>query len=239
LLRRVLGREEFESIVHSLNEAPPCAETIGSIYRRCQDFHEDEILPRLARGETVLMVAHQYALEAYALVLEGLAPSEYYNCSFFKGKALSVEEMKNYHYKTTSATQKKIDEIGDKTVLHGTKIAALLFFIGVIARALPGLWNAPLVSVHFGPIFQVIVTFCLAISSWFVYLEIDMSNDLANTHRLESTIVLVLYVLRIGILSVGSLWILQDANLRADNAVWKETAERLVGEGKAVDFFQD
>jgi len=217
LLRRALGHEEFEHMVHSSDDAPPCAETMGSIYRRVQDFHCQEILPRLARGENVLVVAHQYVLEAYALVLEDLPPSEYYSFSLPNGKALSIDEMKAYRYKTTSPTQKKIDEVGDKIVLHGTKLAAILFLVGMVARALPGLWNDPWISPHLGPIFQATVTFCLAVSSWFVYLEIDLGNALANTDRGDSLIVLVVYLIRMGILATGTLWILQDTNsLSAD-----------------------
>jgi bisphosphoglycerate-dependent phosphoglycerate mutase len=216
LLRRALGHEDFENMVHSPSEAPPCAETIGSIYKRCQEFHEMEILPRLSRGETVLVVAHQYVLEAYALILEGLSPRDYYSFSLPNGKALSAEDMKNYRYKTTSKWQKRIDVIGDKTILHGTKIAAVLFTLGMIIRSLPSLWGQPITNMAFGPVFQATVTICLAVSSWFVYLEIDLSNAWANTPKLESKIVLAVYAFRVGLIAVGGLVLLQDSDIRDD-----------------------
>lgn len=221
LLRRALGHEEFEGMVHSSGEAPPCAETIGSIYRRCDEFHSEEILPRLQRGENVLVVAHQYVLEAYALLLEGLNPSEYYSFSLPNGKALSAEDMKAYRYKTTSVWQKKIDEIGDKTILHGTKIAAILFFIGMIIRALPSLWGQPITSMTFSSIFQTVITTCLAVSSYFVYLEIDLTNAYTNTPKIESFIVAIVYIIRVGIAFFG-LFILGDSNVRPDMIVSAE-----------------
>ena len=176
LLRRALGHREFERMVHSSDEGPPCAESIGSIYKRCKDFHREEISPCISSGQNVLVVAHQYILEAYALVLEDLPPTEYYSFSLPNGKALSAEDMKKYRYQTTSEWQKRIDVFGDKTVLHGTKIAAVLFVVGLVIRALPSLWGQPVTHETFGPLFQFVVTLCLTVSSWFVYLEIDLSN---------------------------------------------------------------
>ena len=216
LLRRALRHEEFERMVHSPAEAPPCAETIGSIYKRCGEFHQTEIIPRVARGETILVVSHQYVLEAYALLLEGLPPSEYYSFSLPNGKALSAEDMKEYRHKTTSEWQKRIDVFGDKTILHGTKIAAVLFTIGMLIRSLPSLWGQPITSVAFGPIFQVVITACLAVSSWFVYLEIDLSNAYANTPALESMLVAGVYIVRIVVVAVVGLMLLMESTIRDD-----------------------
>ena len=49
-----------------------------------------------------------------------------------------------------------------------------------------------------------------------MYLEIDLSNAWANTPKIESAIVLGVYVFRILVIAVGGLLLLKDSDIRPD-----------------------
>jgi broad specificity phosphatase PhoE len=93
LLRCSLGYRHFENMLHSPDEAPPAGEPIGHIYERFASFYEELVIPRLERGENVLVVSHQYLLEAAVLYLCGKRPEEYHHLKLPNGKALSREEL--------------------------------------------------------------------------------------------------------------------------------------------------
>ena len=67
MLMRVLGYNRYQSILHSRDESPLGGEGMHSIYRRCRQFYETVVEPRLERGENVLVVCHSYVLMACLL----------------------------------------------------------------------------------------------------------------------------------------------------------------------------
>ena len=130
LLRQALGHHTFEHLLHSPFAAPPTAETIDSIYRRCAEFDAEVIQPHLSRGETILVVSHQYTLEAMAVHLAGLPSSAYYSFSLPNGKAMSIEDMGKYRVASTSPVQMRIDAFGDHVTLVATKLNLACFLLG-------------------------------------------------------------------------------------------------------------
>lgn len=65
---------EFLKFVRLYNTAPPGGESDKQVVAREQKFFDAEVLPRLARGENVLIVCHSGSVRAFDIVL-GLYPA--------------------------------------------------------------------------------------------------------------------------------------------------------------------
>lgn len=57
-------------------EAVTRTESLRDVERRVRSFHQDDALPHLAAGETVLVVAHGNSLRGYCAVLDALSDEE-------------------------------------------------------------------------------------------------------------------------------------------------------------------
>src|SRR5918997_90559 len=124
LLRLALGYEGFEEMLHSHKEAPPAGEKIAQVYSRAARFYEDKIVPHLERGETVLVVCHQYVLEPLALYLSGLPPTAYKPLKLPNGKALSGVDLVKFRDKESGGAASVRKEINDLSVMWAILIYA-------------------------------------------------------------------------------------------------------------------
>ncbi len=68
------GEEQVRLWRRSFDVAPPNGESLGDTVARVTPFFTVELLPRVMRGENVLVVAHGNSLRALAMGLEGLTP---------------------------------------------------------------------------------------------------------------------------------------------------------------------
>lgn len=68
------GEEQVRLWRRSFDVAPPNGESLGDTVARVTPFYHTELLPRVMRGESVIVVAHGNSLRALAMGLEGLTP---------------------------------------------------------------------------------------------------------------------------------------------------------------------
>ncbi len=68
------GEEQVRIWRRSYDVAPPNGESLRDTVARVAPFYNSELLPRLMRGERVVVVAHGNSLRALAMSLEGLTP---------------------------------------------------------------------------------------------------------------------------------------------------------------------
>lgn len=185
LLRLALGYEGFEEMLHSHNEAPPAGEKIAEVYSRAARFYEDKIVPHLERGETVLVVCHQYVLEPLALYLSGLPPQAYKHLKLPNGKALSGVDLVKFRDKESGGAASVRKEINDLSIMWAILIYAAAFLLGSLARAIStseaGIGSA---------LFRVIIVACLAASTFYTYLDIDFA---ASKRKVTSTVKYLVY----------------------------------------------
>ena len=185
LLRLALGYEGFEEMLHSHNEAPPAGEKIAQVYSRGARFYEDKIVPHLERGETVLVVCHQYVLEPLALYLSGLPPTAYKHLKLPNGKALSGVDLVNFRDKESGGAASLRKEINDLSIMWAILIYAAAFLLGSLARAI-STSEAGIPSV----LFRAIIVACLAASTFYTYLDIDFA---ASKRKVTSTVKYLVY----------------------------------------------
>ncbi|MEG4484032.1 histidine phosphatase family protein [Microcoleus sp. D2_18a_B4] len=185
LLRLALGYEGFEEMLHSHNEAPPAGEKIAQVYSRAARFYEDKIVPHLERGETVLVVCHQYVLEPLALYLSGLPPTAYKHLKLPNGKALSGVDLVKFRDKESGGAASLRKEINDLSIMWAILIYATAFLLGSLARAI-STSEAGIPSV----LFRAIIVACLAASTFYTYLDIDFA---ASKRKVTSTVKYLVY----------------------------------------------
>jgi len=185
LLRLALGYEGFEEMLHSHNEAPPAGEKIAQVYSRAARFYEDKVVPHLERGETVLVVCHQYVLEPLALYLSGLPPTAYKHLKLPNGKALSGVDLVKFRDKESGGAASVRKEINDLSIMWAILIYAAAFLLGSLARAI-STSEAGIPSV----LFRAIIVACLAASTFYTYLDIDFA---ASKRKVTSTVKYLVY----------------------------------------------
>ncbi|MEL6355252.1 MAG: histidine phosphatase family protein, partial [Cyanobacteria bacterium J06627_28] len=135
LLRLALGYDGYEEFLHSHNETPPSGESIEKVYNRVAQFYEEEVAPRLARGENVLVVCHQYVLEPLALYLSGLPATNYHHLKLPNGKALNQDELVAFQKKESSGTASLRKKINDLAVMRGVWMNAIAFITGILLKS--------------------------------------------------------------------------------------------------------
>jgi len=74
--RKKWGEEQVHIWRRSYDIAPPGGESLKDTLARTLPYYVTEILPRVLRGERVLVVAHGNSLRALVMVLERLSPEE-------------------------------------------------------------------------------------------------------------------------------------------------------------------
>jgi 2,3-bisphosphoglycerate-dependent phosphoglycerate mutase len=185
LLRLALGYEGFEEMLHSHNEAPPAGEKIAQVYDRAARFYDEKVVPHLERGETVLVVCHQYVLEPLALYLSGLHPTAYKHLKLPNGKALSREELVKFRDKESGGTAALRKEVNDLSIMWAILLYAVAFLLGSLIRAVTGLdGGLP------PDLFRAIVVLSLAASTFYTYLDIDFA---ASKRKVTATVQYIVY----------------------------------------------
>ena len=173
-------------MLHSHNEAPPAGEKIAQVYDRAARFYEEKVVPHLKRGETVLVVCHQYVLEPLALYLSDLPPTAYKHLKLPNGKALSKEELVKFRDKESGGAAALRKEINDLSIMWAILIYAATFLLGSLVRAVSAS-EAGIPS----ELFRAIIVASLAASTFYTYLDIDFA---ASKRKVTTTVKSVVYL---------------------------------------------
>ncbi|HLO51248.1 MAG TPA: histidine phosphatase family protein [Kamptonema sp.] len=185
LLRLSLGYEGFEEMLHSHNEAPPTGEKISQIYVRASSFYKERVVPHLERGETVLVVCHQYVLEPLALYLSDLPPTAYHSLKLPNGKALSRDELVKFRDKESGGAAALRKKVNDLSIMWAILLYAVAFLLGSLLRAVStSPQGIP------SELFRAIIVVCLAMSTFYTYLDIDFAG---SKRKVTSTVKYVVY----------------------------------------------
>src|SRR5262249_35233192 len=74
--RKKWGEEQVRIWRRSYDVAPPGGESLKDTAARVLPYYIQEILPRVLRGDNVIVAAHGNSLRALVMVLEGLSPEQ-------------------------------------------------------------------------------------------------------------------------------------------------------------------
>lgn len=78
-VRDKVGEAEFDGIRRAWDHPVPNGETLKVVYERTVPFYKNVILPRLQKGETVLIVAHGNSLRALIKYMENVSDEDIKN----------------------------------------------------------------------------------------------------------------------------------------------------------------
>ena len=86
--RKKWGAEQVQLWRRSYDVAPPGGESLKDTAARVLPYYIQEILPRVMRGERVLISAHGNSLRALVMVLDRVSPAEIVKCEIGTGVPL-------------------------------------------------------------------------------------------------------------------------------------------------------
>lgn len=91
------GAEQVQIWRRSFDVAPPEGESLSMTAKRTLPYFETEILPRLKRGENILVCAHGNSLRSIIMHLDGLSKEEVLKLELGTGESILYEFEGNQH----------------------------------------------------------------------------------------------------------------------------------------------
>jgi D-lactate dehydrogenase len=88
-MKKILGDDLFEKVRRGWNTPIPQGETLKHVYQRIVPYYLEEILPRIRRGENILIVSHGNALRALMKYIESISDEEIENTEMMFGGAVT------------------------------------------------------------------------------------------------------------------------------------------------------
>ncbi len=193
LVRLALGYESFEEMLHSYNEAPPGGERIAQVYSRVAAFYEEQIVPRLQRGENVLVVCHEYVLEPLSVYLSGLPPTAYKRLKLPNAKALSREDLVKFRDYESSGVATLRKKTNDLSTMWAIALYAIAFLLGSFVKAVSASAGIP------SNLFIAITVSGLAIATFYTYLSIDFKESKGEVSQAVKNLVYLWMLARWGV----------------------------------------
>lgn len=87
-VQKEIGEEAFHGIRRSWNYPVPHGETLKMVYERAVPFYQQTVLPRLKKGETVLLVAHGNSIRSLVKYIESVSNDDIGKVEMIFGTAL-------------------------------------------------------------------------------------------------------------------------------------------------------
>jgi broad specificity phosphatase PhoE len=162
LWKKVLGYRRYDEMLHSPHGALPDGETWQELYHRVRTYYEQVLLPASLRGRTILVVAHKYVVEMFALIIAGLAPEDSCDFKIPNSRPSSENDLRSLatHVPQSVYTFGELLEVHLPLLLLGSAV------LGVFVKLIIG-WSLPPTA------FQAGVISCLVVSTFFGLLYAD------------------------------------------------------------------
>ncbi|MEQ0558083.1 histidine phosphatase family protein [Amycolatopsis sp. NEAU-NG30] len=105
LVKKSVGFRAYTEYFHSSTGCPPGGESWHALHDRVRQYYEQVLLPRSRAGRNVLVVAHKYVVEMFAVVVAGLAEEDYHDLKVPNARPVSEKDLRRIagHAAKTSA----------------------------------------------------------------------------------------------------------------------------------------
>jgi broad specificity phosphatase PhoE len=187
LLKKALGYERFDHFIHDPAGTPPGGESWMDMYARCRKYYDEVLAPLDQAGKRILVVAHKYIVEVFALIASGRSPSEYLDFRLPNSRPLSWDDLTRLASRSSSTLNRVADHIEIYLPHWALGGAFAGFALALLDMAPSAAWS------------NVLVILLLAVNSFFLALRIDASalDPRGESHR-ASLVTLGLLRLAIG-----------------------------------------
>jgi ribonuclease H / adenosylcobalamin/alpha-ribazole phosphatase len=174
LWKKVLGYRRYDELLHSPHSAPPDGETWQELYRRVRNYYEQVLLPASLRGHTILVVAHKYVVEMFALLIAGLAPEDYCDFKIPNSRPSSENDLR---YLAIHVPQ-SVNTLGELLEIHLPLLMLGSAVLGVLVKLIID-WSLPPTA------FQAGMISCLVVGTFFGLLYADPARLTGVTGALK------------------------------------------------------
>jgi broad specificity phosphatase PhoE len=162
LWKKILGHRHYDEMLHSPYSAPPDGETWEELYIRVRYYYEQVLLPRSRRGHTILVVAHKYVVEMFALIIARLVPEDSCDLKVPNSRPSSESDLRSL----ATHVPKPVNTLGELLEIHLPLLMLGCAVLGVLVKLIT-VWSLPPTA------FQVGVITCLLVSTFFGLLYAD------------------------------------------------------------------
>ncbi|WOB27278.1 MULTISPECIES: histidine phosphatase family protein [Xanthomonas] len=114
LIKKSIGHRLYDACFHDADGAPPDGEHWMDMYARCKHYYDTVLAPLDRQGKQVLVVAHKYIVEVFALIASGLPPADYIDFRLPNSRPLSWDELKQM----TARSSSRMNYLGEQTEIH-------------------------------------------------------------------------------------------------------------------------
>ena len=174
LWKKVLGYRRYDEMLHSPHGAPPDGETWQELYHRVRTYYEQVLLPASQRGRTILVVAHKYVVEMFALIVADLAPEDYCDFKIPNSRPSSENDLRSL----ATHVPQHLNTFGELLEIHLPMLMLVGAVLGVLVKLTIG-WSLPPIA------FEIGVISCLVVSTFFGLLYADPSRLTGVTGALK------------------------------------------------------
>ncbi|WP_405770324.1 histidine phosphatase family protein [Streptomyces sp. NBC_01538] len=164
LVKKTIGFAGYTEAFHSPTGRPPGGESWREMYERVAAYYEHVLLPASREGRTVLVVAHKYVVEMFALVVAGASPDTYRDFKIPNARPLSEQDLRRAV--AAPAAAGLVNDLGEIVEIRLPLLVAAAAALGVGAQLALGI-HIP------APAFTIALTALLAVGSFFAMLRVD------------------------------------------------------------------
>jgi broad specificity phosphatase PhoE len=132
LIKKHFGYEKYDEMFHSADGAPPHGESFHSLYGRIAAYHREVLQPLSDAGKTILVVAHKYPIEMFALLAADLSPEDYQDFKIPNSKPSSFEDLGRH----ALAVPAKVNWLGEMIEIHLATLLVAAVYVGVALKSL-------------------------------------------------------------------------------------------------------
>ena len=130
LIKKHFGYDEYDSMFHSAGGAPPEGESFYQLYNRIAAYYHEVLRPLAEVGKTVLVDAHKYPIEMFALLAAGMPPDDYRDFKIPNSKPNSFEDL-GRHARNVVA---EVDWLGEMVEIHLPAMLAAALAFGIMLK---------------------------------------------------------------------------------------------------------
>lgn len=176
LVKKGIGFAGYTEAFHSPTGRPPGGETWTEMHARVAAYYNDVLLPASRAGRTVLVVAHKYIVEMFALVVAGAAPDAYRDFKIPNARPLSEDDLRRAV--AAPAAAGLLNDLGEIVEIRLPLLVAGAAAAGVAAQLALGI-RVPAWA------FTTALTALLSVGSFFAMLRVNphtLRRPMASLH---------------------------------------------------------
>ncbi len=178
LIKKAYGHHHYETMFHRAVGAPPRGETFEAMYERTLAYYFEVLKPASDSGRRILVVAHKYIVEMFALIAADMKPAEYFDFKIPNSKASSFEDLGRRARTASPAAQASAEFLE----IHLLKFIFLAAILGAVVKQ-----AIDLPVREGGPAFTVLIGGLLAVNSFMAVLRLEKAVIFSSFDALRTS----------------------------------------------------